>query len=180
MLPISKFSCWCLFAVIALFSAHANAAPPPAQTPNVNKCNNKNSLSILPVTDLSFGAYDGTTGGTITVTPDGAVITSGPDIAGNTANAAAFEVSNTEDGCHVYPVEIILPASTTITEPGTGAAMTISTFTSSPENQFTLGSTPGSVTTVYIGATLTSAPTQTGGIYAGPFDITFEHVDLAP
>jgi hypothetical protein len=180
MIPIKHFSRRSLFAVIALFSTHAYAAPPPAQPPNVNKCNNKNSLTIIPVTDLSFGAYDGTTGGTITVTPDGAVITSGPDLAGNTASAAAFEVSNNEDGCHVYPVEIILPASATITEPGVSTTMTINTFKSSPENQFTLGATPGSVTTVYIGATLTSTPNQTGGAYTGPFAVTFEHVDLTP
>lgn len=164
---------YCMLAALALLVIDADAAPGP---PNLNKCNNKNSLAAVTVQGLSFGDYEGTIGGTVTVTPTGARSTTGPVLAGGIVTAAAFDVSNIEPGCDIYPVQITLPATATLT---TGAVtMTADTFVSSPANQFMLSPIPGQPTRVYIGATLNSGVNQTGGAYttATPFDVIFEHV----
>ena len=173
MTYISQPSRYWLLTVITLFIIDAIAAPGP---PNLNKCNNKNSLISVPVQDLSFGDYDGTIAGTITVTPAGTRSSSGPVLAGGIVTAAAFDVSNNEPGCDIYPVQITLPTTTTLTA---GAVnMTASTFVSNPATQFTLSTTPGQATRVHVGATLNSGVNQAGGAYTTgtPFDVTFEHI----
>ena len=175
MLPIKHLSRWLVYTVMTLFIAHASAAPAP-KIPNLNKCNNKNSLTVVPVQDLSFGDFDGAVAGTITVTPAGARNSSGPDLAGGTVTPAAFDVSNLEPGCDIYPVQITLPGTASLT--GTGTPMLIDNFVSSPASQFTLSPTPGQATRVFIGATLNSGANQTSGGYTTvtPFDVTFDHI----
>lgn len=162
-----------LLTVSMVFVAGSQAAPGP---PNLNKCNNRNSLTAVTVQNLSFGDFEGTIAGTVTVTPAGARSSTGPVLAGGIVTAAAFDVSNNEPGCDIYPVQITLPATATLT---TGAvSMTADTFVSSPANQFTLSPVPGQATRVFIGATVNSGTNQTGGAYttATPFDVIFEHV----
>ena len=155
----------------AVFVIASHAAPGP---PNLNKCNNKNSLTAVTVQNLSFGDFEGTIAGTVTVTPAGARSSTGPVLAGGIVTAAAFDVSNSEPGCDIYPVQITLPATATLT---TGAVnITADTFVSSPANQFTLSPVPGQATRVFIGATVNSGANQTGGAYTTPFDVIFEHV----
>lgn len=164
-------SCNWLLTVLMCLAIEAAAAPGP---PNINKCNNRNGLTAIPVQDLSFGDYVGSTAGTITVTPVGSRTASGPELAGGTVTAAVFDVSNNVPGCDIYPVQITLPASTAIAF-GT-FTMTVDNFTSSPAGRFTLSATPGQATRVYVGARLDSGPGQSGGDYTGPFDIDFVHV----
>ena len=154
-----------------LILTEATAAP--GDPPNLNQCNNKNSLSAVLVQDLSFGDFDGTVAGTIIVDTNGNIVSSPPpDHAGGNVLAAAFDVSNSRTGCDFYPVQIILPASAVITGPAT---MNVGSFVSSPANQFTLS--PGQPTRVYVGATLTTGANQATGAYTGPFDVIFEHVN---
>ena len=163
----------CLMLIISISVIDTTAAPP---APNINQCNNKNSLSAVKVQDLSFGDFEASIAGTITVTPAGTRSSSGPVLAGGTVTAAAFDVSNSRSGCEIYPVQITLPATAILT---TGAVdMTASAFSSTPATQLTLSPIPGQATRVYVGATLNSGTNQAGGIYttAVPFDVTFDHV----
>lgn len=171
MMLISPHSRNWLLTVLTLFVFDAVAAPGP---PNINKCNNKKSLTAVPVQDLSFGEYIGSIAGTITVTPAGSRIAAGPELVGGTVTAAAFDVSNNEPGCDIYPVQIALPASASIVFDT--FTMAVDTFISSPAGQFTLSVTPGQATRVYVGATLNSTVNQSGGDYLGPFDVDFIHV----
>ncbi|MGD2054746.1 MAG: DUF4402 domain-containing protein [Gammaproteobacteria bacterium] len=164
-----------LLAAHLLILTETSAAPAPGGLPNINQCNNKNSLSAVLVQDLSFGDFDGSLAGTIAVDTNGNIVSpSPPDHAGGIVSAAAFDVSNSRSGCDFYPVQILLPATATLAGPAT---MSASSFVSDPVNQFTLSPTPGQATRVYVGATLTSGINQTAGAYTGPFDVIFEHVN---
>ena len=154
-----------------LLTMDALAAPPPG-VPRRNQCNN--NLVAVMVQDLSFGDYEGLTGGTITVTPTGTRTSTGPVLAGGIVTAAAFDVSNTLAGCDYYPIRIRLPNTATLSGPAT---MTADNFTNSPASMFTLSATPGVPTRVYVGADLNSSNSQAGGGYttAAPFQVRFNH-----
>ncbi len=128
--------------------------------------------------NLTFGDFDGSTAGTVTITPSATGATrssSGLNFIGGTFNAAQINVSNPTAGCEYYPVRIqVQGVPTTLTGPGT--AMPADTFTTYPAGPFTLGA-GGSV--VSIGATLTSNPAQAGGAYTttAPFTLRFSHVN---
>lgn len=162
-----------LFVAISFFTS-AFAAKPPPGVPRKNIC--AQNLVAVKVVDLEFGDYDGTVAGTITVTPGGTRSTSGPNLVGNSFNAAAFDVSNALANCNYYPIRIqIQGVPTDLTGPG--IAMPADIFTSTPTGIFTLSPTPGVPTRVYVGATLTSGATQAGGAYttAAPFTMRFSH-----
>ncbi len=163
---------WLAYTLIAFFVTDAIAARPPPGVPRRNQCNN--NLTAVNVQDLSFGDYEGTTSGTVTVTTAGTRITSGPDLAGGIVTAAAFDVSNTLSGCDYYPVRIRLPNNTTLSGP---ANMTVNNFTNNPPSLFTLSPIPGVPTRVYVGADLISNNNQNGGTYitAAPFNVRFNH-----
>lgn len=158
-------------AMLALIAIDAVAAPPPG-IPGRNQCNN--NLTAIKVQDLSFGDYEGITGGIITVTTAGTRSSTGPILAGGNVTAAAYDVSNTLSGCDYYPIRIRLPNNATLSGPAT---MTASNFTSNPASRFTLSATPGVPTRVYVGADLGSNNNQAGGSYttAAPFTVRFNH-----
>jgi hypothetical protein len=163
-----------LLAVLLLIFNEASAAPGPGGAPNINQCNNKNSLSAVLVQDLSFGDFDGSLAGTIAVDTNGNIVSPPPpDHAGGFVSAAAFDVSNSRSGCDYYPIQILLPTTAALTGPAT---MNAGLFVSNPSNQFTLSPIPGQATRVYVGATLTTGTGQASGAYTGPFDVIFEHV----
>lgn len=158
-------------AMVAFIAIEAVAAPPPG-IPRRNQCNN--NLTAVKVQDLSFGDFEGTTAGTITVTTAGTRSSTGPVLAGGLVAAVAFDVSNTLAGCDFYPVRIRTPNTATLSGP---ASLTASNFTNSPASLFTLSATPGVPTRVYVGADLASNNNQTGGAYttATPFTVRFDH-----
>jgi hypothetical protein len=147
-------------------------AAPPAGVPRRNQC--ENNLTVVKVQDLSFGDYEGLTAGTITVSATGTRTTTGPALAGGTATAAAFDVSNTLPGCDYYPIRIRLPNNAALSGP---ASMTAANFTNSPASLFSLSATPGIPVRVYVGADLNSNNNQAAGAYstAAPFQIRFNH-----
>lgn len=149
----------------------AVAAPPPG-IPRRNQC--ENNLTVVKVQNLSFGDYEGLTGGTITVSTTGTRTSAGPALAGGTVTAAAFDVSNTLSGCDYYPIRIQLPNSATLSGPAT---ITANNFTNSPPSLFSLSATPGVPTRVYVGADLSSNNNQSAGAYstATPFQLRFDH-----
>jgi len=158
---------------LAHFSAIADQLP--SDIPKKNDC--QKNLVAVNVIDLEFGNFDGTTAGTITVTPSGSRSSTGPTLVGGTVNAAAFDISNSLANCDYWPVRIkIQGVPTDLTGPGT--AMPSDVYTTSPTGPFTLSATPGIPTRVNVGASLITGATQTGGSYttAAPFIMRFSHV----
>ncbi len=163
------------FAMIFLANFAATAKPLPANIPKKHDCQKK--LVAVNVNDLAFGNFDGTTAGTITVTPSGARSSSGPALVGGTVNAAAFDVSNSLANCDYWPVRIqVQGVPTDLTGPGT--AMPSEMYDTLPSEPFTLSATPGIPTRVNVGASLITGTTQTSGNYttAAPFTMRFSHV----
>lgn len=172
MTMMQAYSRWLLATMLFLFLAEAVAGRPPPGVPRRNQCNN--SLTAVKVQDLSFGDYEGTIGGTITVSATGTRSSVGPNLAGGVVTAAAFDVSNSLSGCNYYPVRIRLPGNTTLSGPAT---MTVDSFTSDPLSLFSLSPVPGMPTRVNVGARLTSNNNQAGGTYttATPYQVRFDH-----
>ena len=154
----------------------AFAARPPPGIPKKIDC--QKNLVAVNVFDIEFGNFDGTTAGTITVTPAGSRSTTGPVLIGGTVNAAAFDVSNSLANCDYWPVRVQAQAvPTDLTGPG--AAMLSDVYTYSPATPFNLSATPGIPTRVSVGASLTTGAAQASGSYttAAPFKMRFSHVN---
>lgn len=119
--------------------------------------------------DLSFGAFAAGSGGTVTITPQGARTASG-DVAliGNSQGSpAAFDVAGAANGTY----QITLPANGTVTLTGSnGGSMTVSSFASSPSGQGQLNSL--GTQTLQVGATLGVGSNQAPGTYSGSFAVT--------
>ena len=165
-----------IFMIAFLTHFSADAKPPPPGTPKKKDC--QNNLVVAKVMDIEFGSFDGTTPGTITVTPSGSRSTTGPALVGGTVNAAVFDVSNSLIGCDYWPVRAQvqgIPIDLT----GPGAAMPSDTYTTLPASSFNLSVTPGTPTRVNVGASLTTGATQTSGSYttASPFTMKFSHIN---
>ena len=169
---MKPLSVWLSFLLMMLFLSQAVAGPPPPGVPRINQCNT--SLTAVKVQDLSFGDYEGTTGGTITVSATGTRSSTGPVLAGGIVTAAAFDVSNSLSGCDYYPVRIQFPGNTTLSGPAT---MTVDSFTSDTASPFTLSPVPGAPTRINVGARLISNNNQAGGTYttATPYQLRFRH-----
>lgn len=158
---------------LSCFSAIAGPLPPGI--PKKNDCQKK--LLAVNVIDLEFGSFDGTTAGTITVTPSGSRSSTGPVLVGGTVNAAAFDVSNSMPNCDYWPVRVQIqgvPADLA----GPGIAMPSDMYATLPAGPFILSATPGIPTRVNVGASLITGTTQTSGSYttAAPFTMRFSHV----
>ena len=154
-----------LLLAALLWNHGTGAAPPPSKA----ACNA--ALQAALVTNLSFGDYEGTVAGTITVDTAGARTTTGPVLAGGAVSAAAYDVWTNLAGCERRNITTTLPGSITLSGP---ASMTADTFTRNPANKFKL-TAPGIPTRVTVGATLNSAAGQAGGGYTVPFTVQFNH-----
>jgi hypothetical protein len=119
--------------------------------------------------DLSFGAFAAGTGGTVTITPQGARTATG-DVAliGNSQGSpAAFDASGSANATY----QITLPADGTVTLTGSnGGSMSLSSFASSPSSQGQLSS--AGTQTLQVGATLGVGSNQAPGTYSGSFNVT--------
>jgi hypothetical protein len=133
----------------------------------------RRSMVVTEVQQLNFGNYEGTIVGTITVDTNGVRSSTGPVLAGGTVSSGVYEVSSTIDDCNVYPVVIRYMGNPTLT--GTGAPMSINTFTSNPASPFTISPLANVPTPVYIGGTLDSSAAQTEGAYTGTYRVRFTH-----
>jgi hypothetical protein len=152
--------------LIILSRVHGvGAAPPPSKA----ACNA--ALQAALVTNLSFGDFEGSVAGAITIDTAGNITTSGPVLAGGVVSAAAYDVWTNLAGCENRNITTTLPGSITLTGP---ASMTANTFTSNPTNKFKLN-VLGAPTRVTVGATLNSAAGQAGGAYTVPFTVQFTH-----
>ncbi len=107
----------------------------------------------------------GPSSGTVTVTPEGARSSSGGVTLAGPAGVSpsTFTVS----GEPALAFSIVLTSSTTLSDGG--SAMTVDSFTSSPESTGTLDASGNRE--IRVGATLHVAAGQTSGSYAGSFSV---------
>jgi hypothetical protein len=134
-------------------------------------------ISIVNAADMNFGNIAvNASSGTVVLPADAApvrTVTGGCSILTantGTVTSAAFTVSGLAGSSY----SISLPAAaTTMTGPSLG--MTVDTWSSSPTPTGLIGA--GGTETLYIGATLNVAASQTAGAYtsAAPFTITVDY-----
>lgn len=128
--------------------------------------------SFVTTENLSFGAFVGGTGGTITISPAG-IRTAGGDVTlmtiGRFSQGSAASFDLTGDANATY--QISLPSDNTVTLIGSqGGSMPMSAFTSSPLGGGQLS--PAGNQAVHVGATLGVANSQVPGSYSGNFSVT--------
>jgi hypothetical protein len=131
-------------------------------------------ISITKNADMSFGniAVQAGTGGTVVLAPAGTrTSTSGVTLPSTTGTVAAAAFTVTGSGSLTYA--ITLPTSVTLTHSGGVETMTAGSFTSNPSTTGTLSS---GTQDIAVGATLTVAAGQLGGVYtSGNFNVTVNY-----
>lgn len=130
-----------------------------------------NKVGLVTATrNLALGRFVATTGGTITITPDGVRSSSGGIIllAGGSATSASFSLAESGTGTALTWTSITLPASATLDS--AGASMTLTGFTSNPDRNVSAGAQMLSV-----GATLVVSPNQPAGNYTGSFAVSVNY-----
>lgn len=153
-----------LAAICCIFSVQSVTAAPV-------DCNA--SLVATLTSNLSFGDYVGTNGGTITVDTGGIrTATAGVILMGGTVTAATYTFSNVGKNCEKKWIHITsIPTSISISGP---ASMTVNNFVTSVAgagNKFKIKDTP----TITIGADLNTINSQATGSYIGNFSIDFNY-----
>ena len=131
-------------------------------------------ISITKNADMSFGniAVQAGTGGTVVLATAGTrTSTSGVTLPSTTGTVAAAAFTVTGSGSLTYA--ITLPATVTLTHSGGVETMTAGSFTSNPSATGTLSS---GTQDIAVGATLTVAAGQLGGVYtSGNFNVTVNY-----
>jgi hypothetical protein len=127
-------------------------------------------ITLSKQSDLAFGSIIASgSAGTVTMAagPSGTRSSTGGVSAGSfgaAATAACFKATGALNAGYV----IMLPASATLTGPGT--SMTVDSFISSPASPGTLSATGAQ--DLYVGATVHVGSSQTQGSYSGTFSVT--------
>lgn len=156
-------------------STLVQAGGPPPGLINKGVCSGNLVLTVIQ-SNIAFGSFGVTTGGTITINPNSSrTATAGIDpVLTSPTTAISVSVDNTRAGCEIYPVRVIFPAPTTIDEAG-GTTMTLQNFVSNPPTGFTL--VPGTPVTVTIGADLLPVAGQLAGAYTSaiPFLVNIRY-----
>lgn len=155
-----------LVAIFSMFIVQSATAEPV-------DCNA--SLVATLTSNLSFGDYVGTNGGTITVDIGGIrTATAGVLLMGGTATAATYTFSNTGKNCEKKWIYITgIPTSINVSGP---ASMTVNNFVTSVAgagNKFKITDTP--TPTITVGADLITSNGQATGSYSGNFSIDFNY-----
>ena len=119
---------------------------------------------------LDFGRFVAGTGGTITLSPGGLRSRTGGVVLLNSPDAgqAAFNLGKSGNGGSSKAVIISLPANGATRLTSGANSMAVGNFVNTPS---TLLSIPNGGTTLLVGATLTVAPNQAPGTYAGTFPL---------
>ena len=132
------------------------------------------SVSFNPSLGLRFGAvFLGTTGGTVTIAPDGSRSSTGGVVEaglGFVYGAANFEIIANPGTL----VSIMNGPDATLTG-SAGGSMTMHIGSSSPASPFITSASPPAYTSVNIGGTLTvgTGSANPAGSYSGSFLVTF-------
>ncbi len=133
-------------------------------------------ITLVNVTPLDFGnVVTSPVAGTVTLDPAG-VRTAGGGAAVLAAQPGSVSVATfTVGGTVGWTYAITLPASVTIDDAGAGVAMTVDTFTSTPDATSIIPA--GGTETLSVGATLNVGVSQVAGLYtsATPFTVTVNY-----
>ncbi|MFZ3128500.1 MAG: DUF4402 domain-containing protein [Rhodoferax sp.] len=124
-------------------------------------------ISLSKTADLAFGGFVASSGGTVTVAPNGGRSKGGSVLLvaqGASAAAAQFTVSGTDGATYA----ITLPVNDLVTLTDGSHTMAVNNFTSSPSATGTLA---GGSQLLRVGATLTAGNAQTPGSYTGSFAV---------
>jgi hypothetical protein len=126
--------------------------------------------TVTATRNLALGRFVASTGGTITLTPDGVRSSTGGVIllAGGSATSATFSLTESGTGAPLTWTSISLPPSATLT--GAGASMTLTNFTSNPDHRYIAGAQD-----LAVGATLQVSPDQAAGNYVGSFAVSINY-----
>lgn len=130
-------------------------------------------IAAREISQLNFGRFIPGTGGTITISPNGNVLTtSGVVIAASAPTAGSFAISGQGDATFA----INLPDGAAILTNSDGTkTMEVSGWVTVPENGDANVRLAGGVQTVLLGATLRvgSPEANPKGLYTGSYEITF-------
>lgn len=134
-------------------------------------------LVISKTADMSFGRFAAAAGGTIVLAPSGARSSTGSVVLLNSpltppSSAAVFTVSDNAQGQTRRMLIITLPAAGQHALSDGTTSMPLSNFTSNLASGMTMGGAPH---TLQVGATLSVAPNQPPGNYAGTVSIIVEY-----
>lgn len=131
-------------------------------------------ISIAKNADMSFGniAVQAGTGGTVVLAPAGTrTSTSGVTLPSTTGTVTAAAFTVTGSGSLTYA--ITLPTTVTLTHSGGVESMSAGSFTSNPS---ATGALSSGTQDIAVGATLTVAAGQLGGVYtSGNFNVTVNY-----
>ena len=131
-------------------------------------------ISIAKNADMSFGniAVQAGTGGTVVLAPAGTrTSTSGVTLPSTTGTVTAAAFTVTGSGSLTYA--ITLPTTVTLTHSGGTETMSAGSFTSNPS---ATGALSSGTQDIAVGATLTVAAGQLGGVYtSGNFNVTVNY-----
>jgi len=157
------------FAAIAMIAFTTNAvAQSSATTTAASSATVITPIAIAKTIDLNFGNLVATTsGGTVTVAPDGTRTGHAATIAGNqngTISAAEFTVTGETD----FTYAITLPASPFVVAHTDLTEMSVGTFVSTPS---TTGVLALGTQTLKVGATITLIGGETSGAYTNASDL---------
>jgi hypothetical protein len=132
------------------------------------------ALNIVSTQGLTFGKFAAGTGGTVTISTNGARSRTGNVIllASDTGTAAAFTVSDTDPANATLTYVITLPANDTVTISSGGNSMAVNSFVSNPSGS---GMLSGGSQSVTVGATLTVGANQPAGNYTGSFSVIVDY-----
>jgi len=119
---------------------------------------------------LDFGRFVAGTGGTITIGPTGARSRTGGVVLLNSpaAGQASFNLGKSSNGGNNKAVIISLPANGSVRLTSGANSMAVNTFVNNPAS---ITAVPNGGATLSVGATLTVAPNQPAGNYAGSFPL---------
>lgn len=148
-----------LLALAPLLPGLTAAAPtPPAK-------------SIVNAAPLGFGRFVPASGGTIKVDIGGLrTRTGGVILLTSSASAARYTISGSGNDNRVYI--LTLPANGSVSLVSGANSMALGSFVS---NAPPGGLLPAGAHTLYVGATLQVAPSQSPGNYSGAFQVTLEY-----
>ncbi len=149
---------WALaVAVCAVLAAHTAGA--------------LNPIAISNTQALAFGKFAAGSGGSVTISPNGARSASGGVALVSSGGGAAAQFSVSGDANLTYA--ITLPANGTVALANGTQTMAVNNFSSSPSGTGQLGSTGSQTLTV--GATLGVGANQVTGSYSGSFDVFVDY-----
>jgi hypothetical protein len=131
-------------------------------------------LTISNTQALSFGGFVAGSGGTVTVSPNGARSASGGVFLVNSRGGAAatFNISDSDPANATNTYVITLPGDGMVTLASGSNSMTLDNFVSEPAGSSILG---GLTQVLSVGATLTVNPSQPVGRYSGSFSVLVEY-----